>query len=120
MILLDSNIIIYSAQAPFAYLRPLVNDPNNYVSAFTMLEVTGFPALTAIDKLYFQSVFSVLEVKDISPLIINQAILLRQMRKMSPGDAIIAATALHFGVDLYTRNVSDFDWIKGINVINPV
>jgi toxin FitB len=97
-----------------------VNDPSNYVSAFTMLEVTGFSSLTAIDKLYFQSVFSVLEVKDISPIIINQAIILRQMRKMSPGDAIIAATALHFDVDLYTRNISDFDWIKNLNVVNPV
>lgn len=33
MILLDSNILIYSAQSNFAYLRPLVSDPLNAVSA---------------------------------------------------------------------------------------
>jgi toxin FitB len=90
------------------------------VSAFTMLEVMGFPALTPMDKAYFQSVFAVLDVKDISQTIINQAILLRQMRKMSPGDALIAATALAFGADLYTRNVSDFNWITGLTVVNPM
>jgi toxin FitB len=120
MVILDSNLIIYSAQTPFAHLRPLVKDPNNIVSAFTMLEVLGYPTLSMVDKLYFQSVFSVLEIKDISPDIVNQAILLRQMRKISPDDAIIAATALYFSVDLYTRNISDFDWIKGLKVLNPV
>jgi toxin FitB len=39
---------------------------------------------------------------------------------MSPGDAIIAATALEFSSKLYTRNVSDFNWIKGLDVINPM
>ena len=52
--------------------------------------------------------------------IIQQAILLRQMRKMSPGDALIAATALHFGYELYTRNVTDFNWITGLSIVNPI
>jgi toxin FitB len=120
MILLDSNILIYSAQASYAHLRSLVNNPAHQVSAFTMLEVLGFPALTPIDKSYFQSVFAILDVKDISLTTINQAILLRQSRKMSPGDAIIAATALEFGSELYTRNVSDFNWIRGLTVVNPI
>jgi toxin FitB len=42
------------------------------------------------------------------------------MRKMSPGDAIIAATALHFNLAIYTRNVSDFNWITGLSVVNPI
>jgi toxin FitB len=120
MILLDSNILIYSAQAPYSHLRSLINDPNNQVSSFTMLEVLGFPALKAVDKAYFQSAFSILDVKEISLNTINQAILLRQIRKMSPGDAIIAATALELGSKLYTRNVSDFNWIKGLEVVNPM
>lgn len=120
MKLLDSNILIYSAQAAYAHLRPLVSDPNNQVSHFTMLEVLGYYALIPTDKTYFESAFAILDLKDISLSIINQAILLRQMRKMSPGDSIIAATALHFGSELYTRNVSDFDWIDGLSVINPI
>lgn len=120
MILLDSNILIYSAQAAYAHLRPLVSDPSHQISSFTMLEVLGFSSLTAIDKAYFQSAFDILDVKEISLPIINQAILLRQTRKMSPGDALIAATALVFGSELYTRNVSDFNWINGLTVVNPV
>ncbi|MBL7818574.1 MAG: type II toxin-antitoxin system VapC family toxin [Saprospiraceae bacterium] len=85
-----------------------------------MLEVLGFPALTPLDKAYFESAFAILNVKDISLPIINQAILLRQMRRMSAGDAIIAATAIHYNIELCTRNVSDFNWISGLVVINPV
>jgi toxin FitB len=66
MILLDSNILIYSAQTPYSHLRSLINDPNNQVSSFTMLEVLGFPALKAVDKAYFQSAFAILDVKEIS------------------------------------------------------
>jgi toxin FitB len=120
MILLDSNIIIYSAQTGYAHLRPLVINPDNQVSVFTLLEVLGFPKLLPIDKVYFESVFAILDVKDISRPIIRQATDLRQMRKMSAGDALIAATALHFGCDLYTRNITDFNWIKGLTVINPI
>ena len=120
MILLDSNILIYSAQADYGHLRPLVNDPDNCVSAFTMLEVLGFHALSPIDKVYINSVFAVLDVKDLSLTIVQQAIQLKQWRKMSPGDALIAATALHFGLELYTRNVSDFSWIAGLTIINPI
>jgi predicted nucleic acid-binding protein len=120
MIFLDSNIVIYSAQTAFAHLRPLVYDPNNQVSAFTMLEVLGFHALTPSDKLYFESAFTILDVKDISKTILQQAIRLRQRKQMSPGDAIIAASALHFGSKLYTRNVTDFNWIPELTVFNPL
>ena len=120
MILLDSNIVIYSAQAAYAYLRPLVNNPDNCVSSFTTLEVLGFPALTHIDKAYFESAFAILDVQDISFPLVQQAIQLRQMRKMSAGDALIAATALQLNYELYTRNISDFNWISGLTVVNPI
>ncbi len=120
MILLDSNIIIYSAQPKFAYLRPLVSNPANAFSAFTMLEVLGYPRLAPVDKNYFESVFQMLEVLEINRPILNQAIALRQQKKMTPGDAIIAATALVHGCEIYTRNESDFNWVDGLKVTNPL
>lgn len=120
MIVLDSNIVIYSAQPNYAYLRPLVSNPQNHVSYFTMLEVLGFHTLLPIDKLYFESVFSVLKLQEISKYVLEQAISLRQNRKMSAGDAIIAATAIVTDSILYTRNVSDFNWINGLHVFNPI
>nr|VFK53924.1 MAG: PIN domain-containing protein [Candidatus Kentron sp. TUN]VFK55822.1 MAG: PIN domain-containing protein [Candidatus Kentron sp. TUN] len=52
--------------------------------------------------------------------IIEQAISLRQQRKMSLGDALIAATALAHDLELATANTNDFDWIEDLDVINPV
>jgi len=47
-------------------------------------------------------------------------ITLRQQRKISLDDAVIAATVLYFGVTVLTRNVEDFLDISGINVFNPL
>ena len=120
MILLDSNILIYSAQPSFAYLRPLVSDPLNAVSTFTILEVLGFPALAPVDKIYFETAFKVLQAFEINQPVLNQAIKLRQTKKMLPGDAIIAATALVYGYEIYTRNEVDFRWVAGLKVVNPI
>jgi len=38
---------------------------------------------------------------------------------MKLGDAVIAATALEYGVPLVTRNVDDFKHIPGLQIINP-
>jgi hypothetical protein len=38
---------------------------------------------------------------------------------MKLGDAIIAATALEYGVPVVTRNATDFSQIPGLEVINP-
>jgi predicted nucleic acid-binding protein len=51
--------------------------------------------------------------------VIQQAIVLRQLRKMSLADAIIAATALAPDLPLVTRNVDDFKHIAGLKLINP-
>lgn len=49
----------------------------------------------------------------------EQAVKLRQLRKMTLGDALIAGTALVFGLTLVTRNVDDFQWIAGLSVLDP-
>jgi predicted nucleic acid-binding protein len=54
-----------------------------------------------------------------TPPIIAQAIALRQQKKMGLGDALIAATALVHGLTLVTRNVKDFRWIDGLNLLDP-
>ena len=49
-----------------------------------------------------------------------KAIELRQSRKRSLGDALIAATALVFGFELHTHNVKDYEGIPGLVVIDPL
>ncbi|HAK80232.1 MAG TPA: PIN domain nuclease [Runella sp.] len=120
MCILDSNLIIYSALPDFAYLRPILKDSESRVSDFTRLEVLGFHRLDEKSKLFFESVFYSLTVLPLTEPILQTAILLRQQRKMSAGDALIAATALRHSLELYTRNVSDFDWIPNLRVVNPI
>lgn len=46
--------------------------------------------------------------------------LLAQSKKTIPAiDSLIAATALHFDLCLVTRNIMDFDFIPGLEIINP-
>jgi len=120
MNILDSNIIIYSSQPEYAYLRELIFDKQNAVSKITHLEVLGFHRLNDTEKDYFTACFQFLKTLDISNKIINEAIILRQERKMSVGDAIIAATALNYQATVFTRNVDDFLKIAGLKVINPI
>ncbi len=39
---------------------------------------------------------------------------------MSLGDALIAASALRHGLKLATHNKKDFEWIKSLEVIDPM
>jgi predicted nucleic acid-binding protein len=91
-----------------------------YASDVTQLEVLGNHKLNAADKLDFQQLFQVMTDFPISSSIIDLAINLRQGRKMSLGDAIIAATGLEYRKTLLTRNVKDFDWVEGLKVIDPL
>lgn len=50
---------------------------------------------------------------------IQRSVSLRQQKKMSLADAIIAATALEYGVPLVTRNLDDFRPIAELELRNP-
>lgn len=120
MILLDSNILIYSCQSDFSYLKPLVVNTKNCVSHISKLEVLGFPHLQENEQKYFESVFKILNIMPINEAVIDKAIDLRQQFKMKSNDSIIAATALLHDLEVYTRNVDDFKNITGLQIINPV
>ncbi len=78
------------------------------------MEVLGYHRMTREDKKDFEELFEYAEIYPISSLIVELAITLRQKRKMSLGDAIIAATALQKHQTLVTRNVKDFNWFEGL------
>lgn len=117
--LLDSNLLIYSADPAHAFLRPFINDPDSFVSVITEVEVLGFHRLDPVDETYFRSLFAVLGILPVTDEVIGLAVMLRQGRRMSLGDSLISATAFAFGLDLATRNVKDFAQIKGLRVYNP-
>jgi predicted nucleic acid-binding protein len=81
--------------------------------------VLGYPDIEDEDKDYFAGFFTVATVIPIETEIIDGAIALRDKRKMSLGDALIAATALEHRLTLVTRNTKDFKWIDSLTLINP-
>ena len=119
MKILDSNIIIYATQTAFAYLLPLLHDTDNYVSEITKLEVLGFHGFDASTKQNMTDLFDTLQIIPIDSRIIDKAIELRQIRKMSIGDAIVGATAFLGGYTLLSGDVRGFSHL-GIIVVNPV
>ena len=120
MKLLDTNILIYSGEADFAsLLLSYVTDEQNIVSIITKVETLGFSRITMAQVSFFESIFELLTIEPISNQVAERAIKLRQQRKMTLGDALIAATALEYNCTLVTRNISDFDWIKGLVLENP-
>ena len=117
--LLDSNIIIYAAQPQYPQLREFIAERSPAVSALSYLEVLGYHQLTEEQRYYFEAFFQSAEVLPISQAVLIQAVALRQQRRMTLGDAIIAGTALVYNLTLVTRNVDDFRWITELNLFNP-
>ncbi len=120
MILIDSNILIYSAQEKYVHLRKLFKERDAVVSIISKLEVLGYFKITSGQLIYFQTIFSLVGIVQINELVIDQAIHYRQKKSMSVGDSIIAATAKLYSCDLYTNNESDFKNISDFKIINPL
>jgi len=118
--ILDSNIIIYSAMPEHQKVRDFLkeNETDLAVSAITKLEVLGYYKLSADDKELFEEFFQTITVLPVSSSIIEKAISLRQQRKMSLGDSLIAATSLMSNHKLFTNNVEDFNGIDSLSIIS--
>lgn len=120
MILIDSNILIYSGEEKHKYLRTLFKKDDTAVSIISRLEVLGYHSITLKQIIYFKSIFEVVNIISISNVLIEEAISYRQKKSMSVADSIIAATAKFYQYDLYTNNVADFKEIKDFQIINPL
>lgn len=120
MKLLDSNILIYSLNPEYNFLKGIVLDKNNATSMITQIEVLGFHKIKEEEKLYFEFIFSQLHILGIQHEIVQQAIKLRQSKKMDLPDATIAATALFYDLEFVTVNTKDFIHIPNLKITNPI
>lgn len=120
--LCDSNILIYAAEPGNSRCAIFVEREDAAISCVTRIEVLGFPGwkdLSNDRQARLQEIIHSLVELPLSGEIIQQAIGLRQQRKMSLADAIIAATALTHSLPLVTRNIEDFRHILDLRVIDP-
>jgi predicted nucleic acid-binding protein len=120
MKLLDSNIVIYSYQPAFSFLKSLVIDPDNAVSAISRLETLGFHGLQPGEQTYCEYAFRILQQLPVDDTVLEEAIRLRKTYRMKLADSIVAATALLNNAELNTRNLSDFKNIPGLMLVNPI
>ncbi|MBL7644994.1 MAG: type II toxin-antitoxin system VapC family toxin [Candidatus Hydrogenedentes bacterium] len=118
--LLDSNIVIYAFDPAHAKVADFLRGKNIRASAVSKIEVMGYWRLTNDDHQSFAAFFAELDIIALSPEIVDGAIALRRKRSIGLADAIIAATALAHNLPLATHNTHDFDWIEGLDLIDPV
>ncbi len=118
--ILDSNIIIYSTKPEYNFLREFIAENSPSVSAVSYVEVLGYHRLTVEEKELLEQFFSSTRILPISKKAITKAVGLRQTKKMTLGDALIAATALVNNAVLVTNNTADFDWIAELKLFNPL
>lgn len=118
--LLDSNILIYYSKNgdQISSIEPYITEESS-ISAIGKLEVLGYHALATQEKSILEITLGMMNIIPVSFSVIDKAIALRQQKSMSVGDALIAATALEYGMTLITRNTSDFKWIDGLSLVNP-
>jgi len=117
--LLDTNIIIYSCKPDGRTLAAWTGHPNAAVASVIWVESLGYKGIQVQEERAIREVLSQVMTCPLDEEIIQRAIQLRQQKGMKLGDAIIAATALEYGVPLVTRNDGDFKHISGLHIINP-
>lgn len=116
MWLADSNILILGASTSNHPLQEWLQTRLPAISIVTRIEVLGYHRLRPDEDILLRALLSSFDEFPISEQTASIAIDLRRQRKMSLGDALIAATCIEHGLKLATRNASDFDWIAGLTV----
>lgn len=117
--LLDSNLIIYAAQPEHKKLREFIEAEVPLISVVSKIETLGYHNLSAEEKFYLEDFFEATRIISITREIVEKAIKLRQQKRISLGDSLIAATAITNNLKLATHNTSDFEWIDELDLFDP-
>jgi hypothetical protein len=93
--------------------------PDYAHSSISYLEVLGFPKITAAEQQKYQAFFASTKTLPLTQPILERAARLRQQKKMSLGDALVAGTVLEHQLKLISRDKSDFAWITNLQAFDP-
>ena len=118
--LVDSNVLIYATKPEHSKLRQWLIDALPKASVISKVEILGYHKLHSAEKIALAELLNNLELIYLTPASYEIAIQLRQQRKLTLGDALIAATCLERGYALATSNAGDFAWIEELKVFNPL
>ena len=121
--LLDTNSIIYYLdnalpRAASIFLDGALDD-EAYISVISKIELLGWnpPEGTSLETVKdFVDKATILQLDD---AVVQKTIDIRRSKRIKLPDAIIAATALVNGLEIISRNTSDFSGIAGLNCYDP-
>ncbi len=113
---IDTNILIYMANGSMS-AEP-IKQVSGYYASISKIEGLGFGNLKVNEAMRILEFFAAYQQLNLDDEIINQAINLKQTKKRSLGDAIIAATALVYDLPLWTANTKDFANIPGLKLFD--
>lgn len=89
------------------------------MSVVSKIETLGYHKLGEKEKEFLVEFFDAAEVLPVSQTVVTESIQLRQQRRVSLGDAMIAGTALSRNLTLATHNTGDFEWIESLGIVDP-
>ena len=120
--LIDSNAVIdyLSNRLPksgMSFMNDVVDKAAN-VSVITKMEVLGFQVPEDDYNVLSEFMDDAL-VLFLTDEIVDICIDIRKREKIKLPDAIIAATALAYDLDLITRNISDFKKVAALATVDP-
>ncbi len=111
---------IYATEPEYDNLRQFIVGSLPAVSAISCVEVLGYHQLTQSNRVLLEALFQSMEILSIDAAVIQEAICLRQRKRMSLGDALVAGTAIVHDLTLATHNTQDFKWIAGLQLTDPL
>ena len=118
MVVFDTNIFIYAGVGKLSLSK--LDGVEACYASITVIETLGFHEITSVEQRKLTQILEAYQMIDLSESIIQRAVTLRQDRKMSLGDSVIAATALEHHLTLWTANTKDFEHVDGLDTFNPI
>jgi predicted nucleic acid-binding protein len=120
--LIDTNVVSDYFTASFStsamQFMDTIIDLTPNLSVITQIELLCWKIDTATEQKVIDFINDSV-IFDIKPEVINQCVNLRKGKKIKTPDAIIAATALAYGLVLITNNEKDFAGISKLKIVNP-
>jgi predicted nucleic acid-binding protein len=121
--LLDSNVLIYLTKGGLdrhteQAIRAATTSRFN-ISVISQIELLGFAFPTSDVKIKTERLINQCTIFPLNDQVVAKTIELRQQYRVKLPDAIIAATAIVFGLTLLSRNDKDFSTINELSYFNP-
>ena len=101
--LLDTNVALYLLGGQMAEPLPA----GSYgVSVITEMELLAWPSLTIEEEKKVREFLGQVVICELTPSIRGRAVQLRKEQHLKLPDAVVCATAMEFGVELWTNDTS--------------